>query len=152
MFVSLTLCTHCSYAITTPMSYGYHHTVFCTHFELWFESCFHLMYVLESTTACCEVGVEDVVKTTVANDLQVITAWLLQYRHYIIPRCTAVNCSCRTISCGYCHHSFYHQYRHYIISHPLCLPTWCYLIFSINLTAKHENIGYSVTLTLCEEE
>ena len=32
---------------------------------------------------------------------------LVQYRHYIIPRCTAVNCYCRTISCGYSH-SFYH--------------------------------------------
>ena len=28
----------------------------------------------ECTTACCEAGVEDVVMTTVANDLQVTTA------------------------------------------------------------------------------
>ena len=48
--------------------------VCCTHSELWFELCFYLMYVFESTTACCEVGVKDVVMTTVANDLQVTTA------------------------------------------------------------------------------
>ena len=48
--------------------------VYCTQFELWFESCFYLMDVLESTTACCEACVEDVVMTTVANDLQVTTA------------------------------------------------------------------------------
>ena len=30
--------------------------------------------VFESTTACCEGGVEDVVMATVANDLQVTTA------------------------------------------------------------------------------
>ena len=30
--------------------------------------------VSESTTVCCEVGVEDVVMATVANDLQVTTA------------------------------------------------------------------------------
>ena len=47
--------------------------VYCTHFELWFESCFYLMYVFESTTACCEAGEEDVVMATVANDLQVTT-------------------------------------------------------------------------------
>ena len=28
------------------------------------------MYVFEPTTACCEPGVEDVVMTTVANDLK----------------------------------------------------------------------------------
>ena len=32
------------------------------------------MYVLESTTACCEGGMEGVVMTTVANDIQVTTA------------------------------------------------------------------------------
>ena len=53
-----------------------------------FQSC-----VFESTAACCEAGVEDVVMTTVDNDQQVTTAYLLQYRHYI-PRCTAVNCDC----------------------------------------------------------
>ena len=31
--------------------------------------------VFESTTVCCEPGVEDVVMTTVANDLQVTTAY-----------------------------------------------------------------------------
>ena len=50
------------------------YSVYCPHSELWFESCFYLMYVFESTTECCEVGVEDVVMTTVANDLQVTTA------------------------------------------------------------------------------
>ena len=30
--------------------------------------------VFESTTACCEGGMEDVVMATVANDLQVTTA------------------------------------------------------------------------------
>ena len=40
----------------------------------WFDSCFYLMDVFESTTACCEAGVEAVVMTTVANDLQVTTA------------------------------------------------------------------------------
>ena len=30
--------------------------------------------VFESTTACCEAGVEEVVMATVANDLQVTTA------------------------------------------------------------------------------
>ena len=48
--------------------------VYCTHSELWLESCFYLMFVFESTTACCEAGVEDVVMATVANDLQVTTA------------------------------------------------------------------------------
>ena len=52
------------------MNYGYHLTVLCTHFELWFESCFYLMYVFEFTTTCCEAGVEAFVMTTVANDLQ----------------------------------------------------------------------------------
>ena len=57
------------------MNYGHHLTVLCTHFELWFsESCFYLMNVFECTTVCCEAGVEDVVMTTVANDLQVTTA------------------------------------------------------------------------------
>ena len=27
------------------------------HIQLWFELCFYLMYVLESSTACCEAGV-----------------------------------------------------------------------------------------------
>ena len=56
------------------MNYGYPLTVLCTHSELWFEPCFYLMYVFESTTACSEAGVEAVVMTTVANDLQVTTA------------------------------------------------------------------------------
>ena len=56
-----------------PWSYGDHH-VLCIHVELWYESCFYLMYVFESTTACCEAGEEDVIMTTVANDLQVTTA------------------------------------------------------------------------------
>ena len=34
------------------------------------------MYVFEPTTACCEAGVEDVVMTTVANDLKLL---LLSY-------------------------------------------------------------------------
>ena len=50
------------------------------------------MHVFESTSTCCEAGLEDVVMTTAANDLQVTTAKLLQYTHYSIPRCTAVNC------------------------------------------------------------
>ena len=50
------------------------YSVYCTHSELWFESCFYLMCVFESTTACCEAGVEDVVMTTVANGLPVTTA------------------------------------------------------------------------------
>ena len=33
-----------------------------------------LSRVFECTTACCEAGVEDVVMTTVTNDLQVTTA------------------------------------------------------------------------------
>ena len=58
--------------------------VYCTQFELWLESCFYLMYLFESTTACCEAGVEIVAMTTVANNLQVTTDCLLQYRHYHI--------------------------------------------------------------------
>ena len=54
------------------MNNGYHLTVLRTHFELWFDV--YLMYVFESATACCEAGVEDVVMTTVANDLQVTSA------------------------------------------------------------------------------
>ena len=60
--------------MTIPMNYGYPLTVLCTLAELWFESCFYLMYVFESTAACCWGGVEDVVMTTVANDLQATTA------------------------------------------------------------------------------
>ena len=49
---------------------------------------------------------EDVVMTAVANDLQVTTAKFnidtISYQG--VP---AVNCYCRTISCGYSH-SFYH--------------------------------------------
>ena len=44
------------------------------HTLLWFESRFYLMHVFESTTACCEAGMEDVFMTTVSNDLQVTTA------------------------------------------------------------------------------
>ena len=39
-----------------------------------YELSFYHIDVFESTTACCEAGVEDVVMTTVANDLQVTTA------------------------------------------------------------------------------
>ena len=48
-------------------------TCVVNHTKLWLESCFYLMYVSESTTTCCEAGVEDVVMTTAANDLQVTT-------------------------------------------------------------------------------
>ena len=45
------------------------YSVYCTHSGVVF-----LSHVFESTTACCEAGVEDVVMATVANDLQVTTA------------------------------------------------------------------------------
>ena len=47
---------------------GIVYRVYGAHSEVWFESCFYLMCL--SPLACCEAGVEAVVMTTVANDLQ----------------------------------------------------------------------------------